>query len=98
MSAARWRSSRVCAGLHSAPVRRSVDKEIGATREVVVIRFIPWPQRGRRPAEWQSQPHRKRKPALEFFQEPLDRKSSRLNSSHVSISYAVFCLKKKKKK
>src|SRR5690348_1796599 len=29
---------------------------------------------------------------------PLDRKSTRLNSSHPSISYAVFCLKKKKNK
>src|SRR5690349_23991471 len=29
---------------------------------------------------------------------PGDRKSTRLNSSHVEISYAVFCLKKKKKK
>src|SRR5215469_8537851 len=29
---------------------------------------------------------------------PRDRKSTRLNSSHVEISYAVFCLKKKKKK
>src|SRR5438876_5468574 len=29
---------------------------------------------------------------------PQDRKSTRLNSSHPSISYAVFCLKKKKKK
>src|SRR3712207_1932633 len=29
--------------------------------------------------------------------EPLDRKSTRLNSSHANISYAVFCLKKKKK-
>src|SRR5439155_26538371 len=28
---------------------------------------------------------------------PIDRKSTRLNSSHVAISYAVFCLKKKKK-
>src|SRR5690242_21208630 len=28
----------------------------------------------------------------------LDRKSTRLNSSHMSISYAVFCLKKKNKK
>src|SRR5436309_16093059 len=28
---------------------------------------------------------------------PSDRKSTRLNSSHVKISYAVFCLKKKKK-
>src|SRR5690625_7634059 len=29
--------------------------------------------------------------------EEIDRKSTRLNSSHVAISYAVFCLKKKKK-
>src|SRR5437773_3440420 len=28
---------------------------------------------------------------------PTDRKSTRLNSSHITISYAVFCLKKKKK-
>src|SRR5438876_3198577 len=33
--------------------------------------------------------------SIEFPQ--LDRKSTRLNSSHPSISYAVFCLKKKKK-
>src|SRR5207302_9679544 len=34
-----------------------------------------------------------------FFEDVLrDRKSTRLNSSHVKISYAVFCLKKKKKK
>src|SRR5699024_11751587 len=30
--------------------------------------------------------------------EKRDRKSTRLNSSHVSISYAVFCLKKKKRR
>src|SRR5688572_32132512 len=29
---------------------------------------------------------------------PIDRKSTRLNSSHSQISYAVFCLKKKKNK
>src|SRR3712207_8284594 len=29
--------------------------------------------------------------------DPRDRKSTRLNSSHANISYAVFCLKKKKK-
>src|SRR5699024_8348731 len=29
------------------------------------------------------------------FRKQIDRKSTRLNSSHVSISYAVFCLKKK---
>src|SRR5690554_2988275 len=33
-----------------------------------------------------------------FLGEFVDRKSTRLNSSHVRISYAVFCLKKKKKK
>src|SRR5689334_23660900 len=33
---------------------------------------------------------------LFFFLRPGDRKSTRLNSSHSSISYAVFCLKKKK--
>src|SRR3989475_2321962 len=31
-----------------------------------------------------------------FFVERIDRKSTRLNSSHSQISYAVFCLKKKK--
>src|SRR5438132_10657154 len=33
-----------------------------------------------------------------LLEEILDRKSTRLNSSHTVISYAVFCLKKKKKK
>src|SRR5690554_7008087 len=32
---------------------------------------------------------------ISIVQEKLDRKSTRLNSSHVRISYAVFCLKKK---
>src|SRR5256885_14985746 len=32
----------------------------------------------------------------EFPRQTLDRKSTRLNSSHLVISYAVFCLKKKK--
>src|SRR2546422_1417784 len=41
----------------------------------------------------ESRPRRRRSP-----QGSLDRKSTRLNSSHGYISYAVFCLKKKKKK
>src|SRR5437868_13039063 len=40
--------------------------------------------------------HRKQRRRREEIRS--DRKSTRLNSSHVSISYAVFCLKKKKKK
>src|SRR5690625_6848995 len=40
------------------------------------------------------------KPTAYFMatKERIDRKSTRLNSSHVAISYAVFCLKKKKNK
>src|SRR5690349_23382406 len=37
-------------------------------------------------------------PVPEQAADDQDRKSTRLNSSHVEISYAVFCLKKKKKK
>src|SRR5262245_64655542 len=35
---------------------------------------------------------------LPWCRDSPDRKSTRLNSSHLGISYAVFCLKKKKKK
>src|SRR6266581_6888365 len=57
---------------------------------------------------WQDQPDRRRHdphhPAqflhcgAQRWHEDEDRKSTRLNSSHPSISYAVFCLNKKKKK
>src|SRR5690349_23397632 len=43
-----------------------------------------------------SRPHAFAETAQRFL--ARDRKSTRLNSSHVEISYAVFCLKKKKKK
>src|SRR5438445_4070626 len=36
-------------------------------------------------------------PAARSARRKIDRKSTRLNSSHANISYAVFCLKKKKK-
>src|SRR5439155_17781160 len=39
-----------------------------------------------------NRPKRRGSERLDF----LDRKSTRLNSSHVAISYAVFCLKKKR--
>src|SRR2546430_5794929 len=37
-------------------------------------------------------------PRFVFMRAAADRKSTRLNSSHSQISYAVFCLKKKKRK
>src|SRR5699024_12324438 len=84
--------------LHSFPTRRSSDLgHAGAVPGDVV---------GRRPGTRLSLG----RPAGDAFLGPLpgvrnevrhlgdiDRKSTRLNSSHVSISYAVFCLKKKKK-
>src|SRR5947208_8970179 len=42
-------------------------------------------------------PVEKSRPPLDASDRDLDRKSTRLNSSHQIISYAVFCLKKKKK-
>jgi len=38
------------------------------------------------------------KTTSELSNDEVDRKSTRLNSSHITISYAVFCLKKKKNK
>src|SRR3712207_7808188 len=53
-------------------------------------RALPGRGRERRP--------RLREGAALLPAEQQDRKSTRLNSSHANISYAVFCLKKKKKK
>src|SRR5690606_41219642 len=60
----------------------------GRTREVraLVLREVRASVRGR------GRPRR----AARGEPRPTDRKSTRLNSSHVKISYAVFCLKKKK--
>src|SRR5258707_11711959 len=52
------------------------------------------PGRAREPAR--TEPGRIRRPGLPAALQ-IDRKSTRLNSSHANISYAVFCLKKKKK-
>src|SRR5437868_8935395 len=60
-------------------------------RELHVLRFIPLIGAG---CSWH---YHKILPATSFPRSAWerDRKSTRLNSSHVSISYAVFCLKKK---
>src|SRR5699024_11458880 len=82
--------------LHSFPTRRSSDLFIGSDKgnflfnhsDINDIAFVGY-----------SNPEREKYfDALEeanLLSE--DRKSTRLNSSHVSISYAVFCLKKKKR-
>src|SRR5947207_10939716 len=72
--------------LHSFPTRRSSDLQ----RRTLRRRRL-----GHRDVI-QHRPERVQGQALEF-QAAEDRKSTRLNSSHTVISYAVFCLKKKKK-
>src|SRR5207245_10040494 len=74
--------------LHSFPTRRSSDLDSLIKRlddDRYALKVTP-----RQPTSKWSDINRNR--WLE-----LDRKSTRLNSSHGSISYAVFCLKKKKR-
>src|SRR5437899_5438227 len=51
--------------------------------------------RSRRAGTHEVMPHDRCTPESAQVGYPLDRKSTRLNSSHLGISYAVFCLKKK---
>src|SRR5690349_22786856 len=70
--------------LHSFPTRRSSDLRLGQRGAVVDA-----PQH--RPQAFVCEAV-----VEEAVERAKDRKSTRLNSSHVEISYAVFCLKKKK--
>src|SRR5207249_11312928 len=82
--------------LHSFPTRRSSDLRLaGAARpNVRKWEMISVALRTCSIACSSSRTAR----LLYAMEQVRDRKSTRLNSSHVSISYAVFCLKKKKKK
>src|SRR5207249_9929305 len=102
-----FQCSRDLLFLPSFPTRRSSDLDIGQLRGVRrgarVDEDVPdalgheHPPIGR-----EGQVPRDREPGSngrrgQSRHGTRDRKSTRLNSSHVSISYAVFCLKKKKK-
>src|SRR5690606_41864315 len=84
--------------LHSFPTRRSSDLP-SHVAEVAPEVLVP----GQAVMIWQRleelvgdlREHRQEELLL-GVEVPVDRKSTRLNSSHVKISYAVFCLKKKK--
>src|SRR3712207_8148902 len=72
-------------------VREQVDAALGAVERVTVTDPLPYPDLSRLLSEAYL--------VLTDsggIQEEADRKSTRLNSSHANISYAVFCLKKKK--
>src|SRR5205814_8724066 len=84
--------SRAHRDLHSFPTRRSSDLSDRRRRA----------GESRASSTWRRSSGGRRKVAIEAMlmikqNHPADRKSTRLNSSHLGISYAVFCLKKKKK-
>src|SRR5699024_11319949 len=89
--------------LHSFPTRRSSDLQGGLRRELAAgdrIRQEHCGERLRDRADLElvvlaRVPAGEKDRAVGLDRGRRDRKSTRLNSSHVSISYAVFCLKKK---
>src|SRR2546430_11013730 len=73
--------------------RRPTQRRIGqppSSRLHLGFRWYLWRRYDGRPGAHARERQRERR-------DPEDRKSTRLNSSHSQISYAVFCLKKKKK-
>src|SRR5438876_8651947 len=88
--------------LHSFPTRRSSDlvnaeMKVGAIEESVTVSGQSPVVDMQSPASQQVLP-RRRTLHVDDGRLSGDRKSTRLNSSHPSISYAVFCLKKKKQR
>src|SRR5690348_17777352 len=74
------------------PTRRSSDLDTSYDAVYVGIKGMANASNGsKNPMDAMDEETKK----FDAFAIPLDRKSTRLNSSHPSISYAVFCLKKK---
>src|SRR5439155_9086358 len=67
---------------------------VGRAQRAALFR-VPKLRGGRRPGRLGAGQLRDDARAARSYCDGLDRKSTRLNSSHVAISYAVFCLKKK---
>src|SRR5206468_10546387 len=82
--------------LHSFPTRRSSDLSSAARFSRPAC--CSSPAHSSRTIRWRRRPARRsRRCSMTRTSSSRDRKSTRLNSSHDQISYAVFCLKKKKK-
>src|SRR5699024_12880372 len=79
----------------SFPTRRSSDLSEG--EEGIAVKTYEVTNEDGKPAEKNLIDTKVKKESKNKFFSAGDRKSTRLNSSHVSISYAVFCLKKKRK-
>src|SRR5689334_24528941 len=84
--------------LHDAlPISRSRRRRHGdATRGGRGVRVLRWTRSAVSFSRGSGNADSRTQLAIKRAGRSLDRKSTRLNSSHSSISYAVFCLKKKK--
>src|SRR5690625_7941199 len=80
-----------CLELHSFPTRRSSDLVLTSPGHTRPAPSPPWCSTGNRGASGG-------KYSAACASVRIDRKSTRLNSSHVASSYAVYCLKKKNRK
>src|SRR3712207_8248185 len=80
----------------SWPIQLNVSR-YGGLPVGIALRYLP-PVHGHGPitADCGAAPTASRVPLPGVSTDSRDRKSTRLNSSHANISYAVFCLKKKK--
>src|SRR5690606_41974681 len=108
-SAPFFHSSAVPTCLHSFPTRRSSDLKLlqsvravparprGAGQQELSVRGVHRARVAARDVLPRSLDRHREAHAQPGLAVGVDRKSTRLNSSHVKISYAVFCLKKKKK-
>src|SRR5690606_41622303 len=81
--------------LHSVPTRRSSDLSTSSSTRRASSPSPASPTTTR--SSWLSTSIRKPARTICWSSTRTDRKSTRLNSSHVKISYAVFCVKKKRK-
>src|SRR5437879_9870590 len=79
----------VLSSLYRSAVERSFDRRLGVYLRTLVADVATPDEASDKFPQSLGEP---------LFELPLDRKSTRLNSSHRCISYAVFCLKKKKKR
>src|SRR2546430_7028660 len=82
-------------GLAPRSERQHLQSQIAANAVLQMDDVISFLQIGK--IDVQCRAHRLRVRRFEATRSLKDRKSTRLNSSHSQISYAVFCLKKKKK-
>src|SRR5437899_8078320 len=97
-----WHSSTMYRALQSFPTRRSSDLQLmvrGRHVRDLEYKFLVEKVTAATASTADSTPFKRVLAALSLYHlaRNLDRKSTRLNSSHLGISYAVFCLKKKKK-